>query len=684
MLKILCTLCGWLFVGALFTNVAAQNCSGLIGQNPRSAIPVCGTKNFRQNGTASCTGSPIPSTTNCTSYSSDNSFWYKFHCYQTGTLGFIINGTVASADYDWEVFDVTGRDPNDVFTNASLMVSLNLYGVSSSNPPFPNYPTGCKSGATGNVNCEGETNPFNAMPTIIQGHDYLLMITNFQSTGSGYDLTFGGGTASITDPTEPHLLSSRAICDGIQAVVKLNKRMKCASLSTNGSEFTITPALATVTAANGIGCSTSFDMDSVNLTLSNPLPPGNYTITIKNGGDGNTLIDNCDLVIPVGESVPMIVYPQFPTPMDSLNKVFCAPDELVLDFSKQIRFIKCNSIAADGSDFRVNLIAGTAPVTVIGASGTCDSSGLTKVIKVKLSKPIATKGTYQIQLQTGSDGNTIINECGQETPAGAALTFTTKDTVNADFNYNIIRGCKKDTVNYFHNGNNEVNVWKWNFDNLRTSNVQNPSIIYTTFGSKNAQLIVSNGTCNDTSKVTFVLDEKTKAAFENTAVVCTGDEAMYKDTSFGQIVSWYWIFGNGNTSNIKSPPNQVYPYTNSVVNIPIQLIVTDMYGCADTATNNIKVVGNCYIAVPNAFTPNGDGLNDYLYPLNAYKAKDLIFKVFNRFGQVIFSTRDWTQKWDGTFKGQGADPGTYVWILQYTHVDTGNRVEQKGSTILLR
>ena len=87
--------------------------------------------------------------------------------------------------------------------------------------------------------------------------------------------------------------------------------------------------------------------------------------------------------------------------------------------------------------------------------------------------------------------------------------------------------------------------------------------------------------------------------------------------------------------------------------------------------------------MPNAFTPNGDGLNDYLYPLNAYKASDLLFRVYNRVGQMVFETRDWTKKWNGKFKGQPADFGTYVWILVYTDTDTGKRVQKKGSTILL-
>jgi gliding motility-associated-like protein len=372
--------------------------------------------------------------------------------------------------------------------------------------------------------------------------------------------------------------------------------------------------------------------------------------------------------------------------MNNLQKIGCAPNELVLDFSKQLRYIRCSSIAADGSDFKVNVISGAGPVTVIGASGVCGADGLTPLIKVKLSAPIQTKGVYQIELTDNrTDGNTIINECGQETPPFAKINFSTVDTVNADFTYRLNLGCKRDTINYFHDGRNEVNFWKWNFDDIRTSNLQNPSMVYAIFGTKTAQLIVSNGVCRDTSAVkTILLDNDLKAKFEATAIVCPGDLASYRDTSIGHIVAWHWDFGNGNTSLLKQPPSQVYPYSNVIRMVPVQLIVTNNIGCSDTAVQSIKVVGNCYIAVPNAFTPNNDGINDYLYPLNAYKAKGLIFKVYNRFGQVMFQTTDWTNKWDGTFKGQGADPGTYVWILQYTHIDTGKRVEQKGTTILIR
>ena len=686
MIKRLLTLIAINFSAVLF--IHAQPCSTIPGMSPGNALPVCGTSVFHQDVVINCSGSDVAQPFCPVGATSAGSFWYKFTCFQTGSLGFLMSGLSSTDDYDWVLFDITGRNPNDVFTNPSLAISINLYGSGGSSTPFPESPTGCRPGATGNVHCEGSANgntPFNAMPTIIIGHDYLLMVTNWTRSTAGYDLSFIGGTASITDPKEPHMESARAACDGTQATIKLNKKMKCNSLTASGSEFTITPPLANVVSAVALGCTASFDMDSLILTLDTPLPPGNYTINIRNGTDGNTILDNCDRAIPVNESIPMIVYPLIPTPMDSISKLGCEPDEIQLVFRKNIR---CSSIEPGGTDFEVIILAGSEPVTVVSASGNCNADGLTSIIKVKmataLSAPIRTKGTYLIRLKQGTDGNTIIDECGQETPAGATLTFNTKDTVNADFSYAIKYGCDRDTINYFHDGANEVNFWKWNFDRTRSSSLQNPTILYGTPGLKKTFLIVSNGTCRDTTDtVSIFIDNVVEAAFEATPVVCPNELATFKNNSTGILVSWRWDFGNGIISNSPDPAPQSYPVPRVATNVFPRLIVQNNRGCLDTAIQKIVVPNSCYIAVPNAFTPNNDGLNDQLYPLNAYKATDLLFRVYNRVGQLVFETRDWTKRWDGRFKGQPADLGTYVWILTYTHIETGKKVQQKGTSILL-
>lgn len=655
-----------------------QACTTL-GQTPGSAFPVCATDTFFQDIVPGCGGTAVPAP-GCEGLQDLNPFWYRFTCYSSGTIGFTITPTNLADDYDWQLFDITGKNANSVFTDISTFVSCNWSGQPGK--------TGASTAGNqlivcGNTGAEPLFNPFSTMPTLIEGHEYILLISHYTTTSqSGYGLSFNGGTASIIDPKEPALASARAICDGVKMTVKLNKKMKCNSLNADGSDFTIAPAFAAIISAEGVNCNNGFDMDSIVLTLASPVPPGNYTITIKNDARGINLLDNCNRTIPLGSNLPVTVYPVIPTPMDSLTKIGCAPDELELVFSKPMM---CNSVAADGSDF---IVTGPVPLAVASAEGfNCSADGLSSIIRVKLSAPIQTGGLYRITLQTGSDGNTITNECAMETPAGSFINFSAADTVNADFTYTIYLACKTDVINYSHDGRNGVNSWLWTFDNGITSTKKDTSVSYTVFGNKKATLIVSNGVCSDTAtNNSILLDNELNAVFESTAVVCPDDGALFKDKSYNRVVAWKWTFGNGTTSTDQSPPRQFYttPNDNSIRDVATQLIVTNDIGCSDTANSTIRVVGNCFIAVPKAFTPNGDGLNEFLYPTNAYKAKDLYFAVYNRNGNKLFETRNWMIKWDGTFKGNPQDPGTYVWFLQYTNIDTGDRINTKGSTVLLR
>lgn len=656
------------------SRLLSQTCTAL-GQNPSTAFPVCGDDPFIQATVPICGGRPLPVPGCGNGYADTNPYWYRFTCYASGTLGFLVTPNDLGDDYDWQLYDITGRNPDDVYTDASLIVTGNwagTYGVTGASATGVNY-IQCGSVPASNLPS------FAAMPNLIVGHVYILLISHFTPTQSGYKLSFGGGTALITDPKLPKLDKAYASCGGVSVTVILNKKMKCSSLATDGSDFALSPALANIVAASGNNCSNSFDMDTVVLTMGSALPPGNYTITSKNGIDNNTLLDLCDKNVPVGDQVPFIVFPVLPTPMDSLTKMGCAPGYLDLVFRKPIL---CNSIAPNGSDF---IVTGTGPVTVTGATGTC-VNGLTTTIKVQLSAPIETAGNYQVQLVRGTDGNTIIDECGQETPAGATLPFVTKDTVNADFTYQVLWGCKFDTVACSHDGRNGVNDWNWNFDNISSSQDQHPSFVFPTFGTKKIQLTVTNGVCKDSTEVTVVLDNEMKAAFSYPDVLCPEDLAVFKDNSIGKIVSWQWKFDNGVTSIQQQPVPQKYPRVTigRSRTHTVQLVIQNDHHCFDTAVHQLKVVNTCYIAVPNAFTPNGDANNDQLYPLNAYKTTNLTFKVYNRYGQVVFQTNDWTKRWDGTFNGQVQATGVYVWMLRYTERDTGKEIFRKGTTVLIR
>ncbi len=654
----------------------AQNSCSTLGQTPYTAFPVCGTSVFSQTNVPICTNNivVVPGCAATTTYTDKNPFWYKFTCFQSGTLGFVITPNDLGDDYDWQLFDVTAvTNLNEVYSNASLFVAGNWsgsYGL-----------TGASATANSKIQCSSSPPDniptFSSMPQLIKGHNYLLLVSHYSDSQSGYLLSFGGGTAVITDPKLPTPVAAKPSCDASSITIRLNKKMKCNSLTAAGSEFTISPNLANVVSAIGYGCSNGFDLDSLTIKLSNPLPVGNYNVVMVNGTDENTLLDNCDRGIPSGTQIPFVIQPILPTLLDSLVPVTCAPQQLQLVFKKNIL---CSSISADGSDF---VITGPYPVSIIGASGLCNN-GESPIITVKLASPIVNAGNYQIHLRDGLDGNTIIDECGQHTPPGGTLSFTVKDTVSALFSYNINWGCRSDTVSFMHDGAHGITQWLWQYGATGVNIQQNFTQVFNDFGDKNILLIVSNGFCSDTAYKTISLNNTLTASFTTSNTLCPEDAATFLNSSIGNITSYTWSFGNGQSSNIPVPTAIHYSLIGTEKIYTVQLIVENAANCFDTTSHTIKVLKTCYITVPNAFTPNNDGKNDLLYPLNAYKTSNLDFNVYNRWGQLVFHTTNWQLKWDGTVNGHPQNAGTYAWTLRYTELDTGKKVFLRGTTILIR
>jgi gliding motility-associated-like protein len=649
----------------------AQTCVN-VGQTPESAFPVCGNETYFQNTVPICGNTNIP--VNCIDpalYQNKNPFWYKISCYVTGTIGFVITPNDASDDYDWQLFDATGHNPSDVFTDPSMFVSCNWSGEPGE--------TGSSGGGTSLVVCAGfGQNTFSSMATIYAGHEYLLLVSHFTNSQSGYQLLFIGGSAVIIDPLLPALASLRTSCDGASVIVKLNKKIKCNSIAPDGSDFIINYGPA-ITGAFSAACGSHFDTDSVVLTLSNPLSFGIFNLAVQDGTDGNTLLDNCNRPISPGNNMVLSVAPTTATLLDSIEPFPCGANHLKLVFKRPIR---CNSIAVDGSDFT---ITGPQPVNVNGISTSCNATNTsTYTITLNLSTPLLTGGTYQVHLQNGSDGNTIIDECGNVTPPGL-LSFTVYPKPSANFNFINHAGCRNDTLNFVHDGNNGVTSWSWTFDNTATSMLQNPVKIYSASSQHAVKLIVSNGVCQDTITKTIILDNQVIANFEVSNIICPEDSVVILNKTTGNITNWQWVFGNGSTSSQRDPLPVRYPPNGRETFYTIKLFASNpAMGCVDSVSRVIKVLSSCLIAVPTAFTPNGDGINDYLYPVNALKADNIEFSIYNRWGQQMFYTTNWQKKWNGTFNGTAQPAGTYVWYLSFIHHDTGKKVFMKGFTILIR
>jgi gliding motility-associated-like protein len=125
------------------------------------------------------------------------------------------------------------------------------------------------------------------------------------------------------------------------------------------------------------------------------------------------------------------------------------------------------------------------------------------------------------------------------------------------------------------------------------------------------------------------------------------------------------------------------PVASPQSDIRYSLTVFDTNGCSTKNTFSISIYGKLYM--PSAFTPNGDGINDVFQLPPSYRSvKVESFCVFNRYGQMVFSTRDVGKGWDGCIHSRPQSTGTYVWYIKYEDPIVGKPVIQKGTVVLIR
>jgi gliding motility-associated-like protein len=147
---------------------------------------------------------------------------------------------------------------------------------------------------------------------------------------------------------------------------------------------------------------------------------------------------------------------------------------------------------------------------------------------------------------------------------------------------------------------------------------------------------------------------------------------------------------NQDATNYKWSPQDEAIIANNVLKLfpsattTFNLSAKSSYGCLLDDTLLIKVI-QCpeYFYMPNAFTPNHNGLNDLFKPTIAGKLEKYHLLIYNRYGQLLFSSNDLSEGWDGRFNGIEQASGVYVWVCSYKFFDK-EAVQKKGSVVLIK
>jgi gliding motility-associated-like protein len=142
--------------------------------------------------------------------------------------------------------------------------------------------------------------------------------------------------------------------------------------------------------------------------------------------------------------------------------------------------------------------------------------------------------------------------------------------------------------------------------------------------------------------------------------------------------SYTWSFGDGNGSFLVNPTH-AYAQPGQY---EITLIATDQKGCIDSISKWIQIAPERYIYLPNSFTPDGDGLNEYFYGrfIGLMSAR---FYIFNRWGEEVFFSDQLNFVWDASYEGVPVQDGTYTWYLIY-EIEKGIYEDLHGHVNVIR
>jgi gliding motility-associated-like protein len=143
-------------------------------------------------------------------------------------------------------------------------------------------------------------------------------------------------------------------------------------------------------------------------------------------------------------------------------------------------------------------------------------------------------------------------------------------------------------------------------------------------------------------------------------------QIQFVNNSYGGGNQYFWQFGDGSQSTQVNPAHS-YP-SQTIADYDVMLVAVDSNGCVDTAFQQYLQREIMRLNVPNSFTAGEDGINDNFKPI--FSAPDLIkyyqFDIFNRWGELIFSTNNQYDAWDGKYKGIQCQTGAYTWKIKYT------------------
>lgn len=275
---------------------------------------------------------------------------------------------------------------------------------------------------------------------------------------------------------------------------------------------------------------------------------------------------------------------------------------------------------------------------------------------------------------------TSSNGCTSTATGSITLQLISKPTANFTYS-NYCATFPTQFSDQSNVANSGIVNYSWNFGQGQgTSTLQNPSYTYPTTGTFSISLMVTPVACpslssNVTKPITIVTPPANQRYTTLNAV--QNRDLQLEARAFGAAVySWSPTSGLNNAAVF----NPVFNFNTQVEYL---ITITTPIGCVIKDTQLVRIYKEKGIYVPKGFSPNGDGSNDKIFPRLVGIRTLLYFKIYDRWGQLIYQTSNENEGWDGRYRGAKQPIDTYVWMAEGIDIDNNN-LKRTGTFLLLR
>lgn len=277
-------------------------------------------------------------------------------------------------------------------------------------------------------------------------------------------------------------------------------------------------------------------------------------------------------------------------------------------------------------------------------------------------------GTHSLSITVGSDIGCVSDAASDN------FTILPVPGISLD----LMNGCIDDPILFSPKQTDQfttVSTWHWDFGDGAVSDSKDNTHAYTNSGNYpvTLQATATNGCITKANKNIFINVVHANAGNDTLVIPNT---PFQLNGSGGTSYEWSPATGLSNTQ-IANPVGE------ATDDITYHLTAKSIEGCFDTASVKITVFKGSAVYVPNAFTPNGDGLNDIIKPTLIGIKSLSYFTIYDRWGQKVFTTNEMNKGWDGYSRNAEITTGTYAWILQAVDV-VGKVYKMKGKVVLIK